>query len=569
MFVRARFDNLVCSLSILVIGVAAGATPVAAAALELPDGAESASQRITPAVIAGAVRYLSDDLLEGRGPASRGDELARAYIASQFEQMGLQPGAADGTWQQSFDVVGITSQAPKTWTFTAKSGALELAFWNDFIAVAGQQVEATRIDDAEVVFVGYGITAPEYGWDDYKTDVRGKIVVIVNNDPDWDEKLFAGKLRLYYGRWDYKYENAARHGAAGAIIIHTVPSAGYPFQVVQTSWTGEQFELPAGDEPRLLVSGWVTEAAAQKLFQQAGKDLAASVQAAGKKSFKPLALGTRTSIAFTNTITRKRTANVLGLLRGSDPRLRDEVVIYTAHHDHLGVGEPDSTGDRIYNGALDNAAGVSQMLAIARAFTALPQPPKRSILFLAVGVEESGLLGSQHYARNPTFAPGRIAANINFDGAAIWGRSKDIILIGKGKSSLDAVAEAVAATQDRIVVPDQFPDRGFFYRSDQFNFARIGVPALYFDAGIQQRNRPEGWGKEQMERWEARNYHQPSDEIDASWNFEGTVEDARVGFLCGASVATTEALPQWNPGDEFEAARQSALQAVGGTGGAK
>jgi Zn-dependent M28 family amino/carboxypeptidase len=562
---RSRFDNQVCVLSVLVLG----AGPAAAAALDLPPGADAAAQQIAPGVLAGAVRYLSDDLLEGRGPASRGDELARAYIASQFEQIGLEPGAADGSWQQEFDVVGITTQVPKTWSFAAKGGGLDLAFWDEFIAVAGEQAEATRIDDAELVFVGYGMSAPEYGWEDYKTDVRGKIVVIVNNDPDWDDKLFAGKLRLYYGRWDYKYENAARHGAAGAIIIHTTPSAGYGWQVVQSSWTGEQFELPAGGEPRLRVSGWVTEAAAAKLVRLGGQDLAKLVSAAKKRSFKPVSLATRTSIAFGNTITRKRTANVLGLLRGSDARLRDEVVVYTAHHDHLGVGEPDSTGDRIYNGALDNAAGVAQVLAIARAFKALPQPPRRTILFLAVGVEESGLLGSLHYARNPTFPPGRIAANINYDGAAIWGRSRDIVLIGKGKSSLDAVAEAAAATQDRIVVPDQFPDRGHFYRSDQFNFARIGVPALYFDAGVQQLGRPPGWGKQQMELWEARNYHQASDELDASWNFEGIVEDARIGFLCGASIATSEAMPRWNVGDEFEAARKAALQAIGASGGAE
>jgi Zn-dependent M28 family amino/carboxypeptidase len=540
-----------------------------AATLDLPPGAEAAARSISPTALAGHIRFLSDDLLEGRGPATRGDELTRAYIATQFEQLGLQPGAADGSWQQSFDVVGITTQAPKTWTFAGKNGNLELAFWNDYILSAGDQGDAVRLDDAELVFVGYGMSAPEYQWEDYDIDVSGKVVVILNNDPDWDDKLFAGKTRLYYGRWDYKYENAARHGAAGAIIIHTTPSAGYGWNVVQSSWTGEQFELPAGSEPRMRMRGWVTEAAAQKLLRLGGHDLAKLVAAAKKKSFKPVPLGTRTSVACTNTITRKRTANVLGLLRGSDPELRDEVVVYTAHHDHLGIGEPDSTGDKIYNGALDNAAGVAQMLNIARAFTALPQPPRRSILFLAVGVEESGLLGSEHYSRHPTFPPGRIAANINFDGAAIWGRSRDLILVGKGKSSLDAIAEAAAATQDRSVVPDQFPDRGFFYRSDQFNFARIGVPALYFDAGIQHRDRAEGWGKQQMEKWEAHNYHQPSDEIDSSWNFDGAVEDARVGFLCGLSIATSAALPTWNPGDEFEAARKAALRAAGGSMGSK
>jgi Zn-dependent M28 family amino/carboxypeptidase len=563
MIARSRLATLLVALPTLLPAALAAAT------LDLPPGTDTAAQQITSGAIAGTVRFLADDLLEGRGPASRGDELARAYIATEFEKLGLEPGAADGTWQQGFDVVGITTEQPKTWAFTSKSTTLDLEYWDEFILNAGTQDPATRLADAELVFVGYGMSAPEYGWEDYDTDVKGKVVVILNNDPDWDDKLFAGKTRLYYGRWDYKYENAAKHGAAGAIIVHTTPSAGYGWQVVQSSWTGEQFELPAGSEPRLQLRGWVTEAAAQKLFKLGGQDLAKLVAAAKKKSFKPVPLATRTSVAFTNAITRKQTGNVLGLLRGSDPRLRDQVVVYTAHHDHLGIGEPDSTGDRIYNGAVDNASGVAQMLVIARAFRALPQAPRRSILFLAVGVEESGLLGSEHYSRHPTFAPGRIAANINFDGASIFGRSRDMVLIGKGKSSLDAVAEAAAATQDRVIVGDQFPDRGFFYRSDQFNFARIGVPALYFDSGLQVRDKPATWGKEQMERWEARHYHQPSDELTATWVLDGAVEDAKVGFLCGASIATTEGLPRWNPGDEFEAARKAALQAVGSSSGAE
>ncbi len=555
------------------IVIAAGAACIASAALAqplaLPAGADPAAQQITTGAIAGTVRFLSSDLLEGRGAATRGDELARAYIASCMEQLGLEPGAPGGQWQQPFDIVGITSQVPKTWAFKGKSGGLDLAYWNEFIAVGAEQKEHIALRDAEVVFVGYGMTAPEYGWDDYKTDVRGKVVVLVNNDPDWDPKLFAGTMRLYYGRWDYKYENAARHGAVGAIVIHTTPSAGYPWQVVQSSWTGEQFELPAGPEPRMQVKGWITEEAARKLAHLGGADLAKLVESAKSKAFKPVALGVQTTFEFPNTISRRATANVLGLLRGSDPQLTNEVVVYTAHHDHLGVGEPDSTGDKIYNGALDNASGVAQMLAIARAFKALPQPPRRSILFAAVGTEESGLLGSEFYSKHPTFEPGRIAANINYDGASIWGRTHDLVLIGKGKSSLDAVADAAAATQGRVVVPDQFPDRGHFYRSDQFNFARIGVPALYFDTGVEVLGKPAGWGKEQQEKWEAVSYHQPSDQMTATWNLEGAVEDSRVGFMCGLSVAQTTALPQWNPGDEFEAARKAALAAVGSHLGAR
>lgn len=540
-----------------------------AAQPNLPVAAPQAAQQITTSVIAGAVRYLSSDLLEGRGPATRGDELARAYIASCMEQAGLEPGAPGGDWQQMFDVVGITAKQPATWAFAATGGTVDLKYWDEFICFSGEQKETVGVRDAELVFVGYGMSAPEYDWEDYKTDVRGKVVVILNNDPDWDPKLFAGKMRLYYGRWDYKYENAARHGAAGAIVIHTTPSAGYPYQVVQTSWTGEQFELPAGAEPRTPVKGWVTEDAARKLAKLAGHDLDKLIASAKSKKFRPVPLGLRTTIEFTNTISKRPTGNVLGLLRGSDPGLANEVVVYTAHHDHLGVGEPDKAGDKIYNGALDNASGVAGILAIARAFKALPEPPKRSILFLAVGVEEAGLLGSEFYSKHPTFAPGRMAANVNFDGASIWGRTRDIVLIGKGKSSLDAVAAAAAASQGRVLVPDQFPDRGHFYRSDQFNFARIGVPALYFDTGVEVIGKPAGWGKEQQEKWEAVSYHQPSDQMTADWNLAGAVEDLQVGFLCGLSIAQTAEMPYWNAGDEFEAARKAALSALGGASGAR
>jgi Zn-dependent M28 family amino/carboxypeptidase len=559
---RARALALTCTLL--------ASTRLAALDLALPPDADRAAERITAASIRGPVRFLASDLLEGRGPASRGDSLAQAYIAARFEEMGLQPGAADGGWLQPFDLVGITAAMPATWSFAGRGGrGLDLGWWDDYIAGSGVQAEAGRIDQAEVVFVGYGMTAPEFGWDDFRgADVRGKVLLVLNNDPDWDPELFAGTTRLYYGRWDYKYENAARHGAAGAIIIHTRPSAGYPWQVVQTSWSGEQFELPAAGEARLPLKAWVTEAAARRLAGLGGQDLDRLVAQARKKGFRPVPLGVRTSIAFTNRLVRTRTANVLGLLPGSDPQLAREVVVYTAHHDHLGVGKPDSTGDRIYNGAVDNASGVATLLAIAGACAAMPQAPRRSLLFAAVATEESGLLGSEFYARHPTFQPGRIAANLNFDGVNIWGRTRDLTQIGWGKSSLDEVAAAVLARQGRTLKPDQFPDRGSFYRSDQLNFARLGVPALYLKRGTDFVGRPPGWGKEQLELWEDRHYHQPSDEMDATWNLEGAVEDARVAFLCGLAVANATALPAWKPGDEFEAARKAALEAVGEGGAA-
>ncbi|MDP6675635.1 MAG: M28 family peptidase, partial [Gammaproteobacteria bacterium] len=365
----------------------------------------------------------------------------------------------------------------------------------------------------------------------------------------------------YYGRWDYKFESAALQGAAGAIIIHTTASAGYPWQVVETGWTGEQFELPAAEKPRSQVEAWMTEEAAGKLVAMAGEDLPAMITAARSRDFEPVPLGVTTSLILNNTITGKETANVLGILPGSDPELAGEVVVLTAHHDHLGIGEPDETGDRIYNGAEDNGIGMGIVLAIANAYASMPVAPRRSMLMLFVAAEEQGLLGSRFYADNPTFPAGRIAANMNYDGGNIWGRTRDITFIGYGKSTLDSVVDLVAARQGRIVKPDQFPDRGYYYRSDQISFAKIGVPATYFDEGMDFIGRPADWGRQQIEEYEAVRYHQPSDEYDDSWNLEGAVEDVRLGFWVGLMIANADEMPAWTAGDEFEAARKAALEA--------
>ena len=535
----------------------------AVADLPLPAASRAASESIDARGLHAAVSFLADDLLEGRGPASRGDALTQRYLASTMELLGLEPGGPDGSWLQPFDIVGIEAEVPPRWTFLGPRSGLNLDFWEDFIAASGVQEPEAVISAAEVVFVGYGIQAPEYDWDDYKdADLAGKVLLMLNNDPEWDAELFEGERRLYYGRWDYKYESAARQGAAGAIIIHTTPSAGYPFNVVQTGWTGPQFELPAGDEPRCRVNGWVTEEAAHELVALTGHDLDKLVESARSRDFAPIPLNVTTSLTLDNEVTRSQTANVAGLLPGSDPELADEVVVYTAHHDHLGRGEPDPDGDDVYNGALDNASGTAQVLAIARAALRLPEPPRRSLLFLFVAAEEQGLLGSQHYAAHPTFPSGKIAANINLDGGNIWGRTRDLTYIGYGKSSLDPIVEAVAASQDRVVKPDQFPDRGFFYRSDQFNFAKVGVPAFYPDGGTDFRDRPEGWGREQMERFEEEHYHQASDELTEDWVFDGMVDDARLAFLVGLAVAQADEMPTWNEGDEFADEREAALAAV-------
>jgi Zn-dependent M28 family amino/carboxypeptidase len=535
----------------------------------LPAGIEQAGRTfITRSALESSIRFLAADALEGRGPGTRGDQLARLYLATELEGLGYQPAFPNSQgpnkeWQQPFDIVGIEAQMPRSWSFQAPQGRVDLKWRDDYIAVSGLQSDKVSVDDAELVFVGYGIQAPQYKWDDYKgASLKGKILVMLNNDPDWDPKLFAGKRRLYYGRWVYKYDSAARQGAAGAIIIHTPPSAGYPWQVVQSSWGGEQFELPAGSESRLQIRAWATESATRQLLAAAGQNFDKLVAAARSRSFRPVPLGIRTSVAFTNKLTRVQTANVGGSLRGSDPNLATEVVVYSAHHDHFGVGEPDATGDRIYHGAQDNAAGCSQLLAMARAFASLTERPRRSILILFVGGEERNLLGSTHYALHPTFPPGKMAADLNFDGGNIFGRTHDVTLVSAGKSSIDRVAEAVAQRQGRVVEPDQFPDRGYYYRSDQFAFAKIGVPALYFETGIDFIGRPAGWGRQKLEDWEAKQYHQPSDKLADTWNFDGMIEDAQLGLYSGWLIAQADTMPTWNPGDEFEATRKSALAAV-------
>src|SRR5262249_1424493 len=363
---------------------------------------DKAAEQITADFLRDQITKISSDEFEGRGPATSGDRKKRAYLIEQPKALGYQPGGGAGQWEQPFDVVGITAAMPTRWVFKRGSKSLALKWWDQYIAGSGVQEAIGAVKNAEVVFVGYGIRAPGYGWEDFRTqDLKGKILLRRNSDRDWDPALCGGKTRLYYGRWTYKYESAARQGAAGAIIVHTTPSAGYPFQVVQTSWSGEQFELPSGGEPRIQVKGWATEEAVRQLTALAGQDLAKLVESAKSKDSSLVPLGVTTSLEFTNKIQHATTANVFGVLPGSDPRLRDQLVVYTAHHDHLGIGKPDDKGDKIYNGAMDNAAGLAQVLAIARAFRALPTAPRRSVVILFVAAEEQGLLGSQYFAEHP------------------------------------------------------------------------------------------------------------------------------------------------------------------------
>ena len=534
--------------------------PVAVEAAGGNPAAETAAHQITAEYMREIIAEISSDAYEGRGPASAGDAKARAYLIERMKELGLKPGAEDGRYEQMFDLIGINTIQPDTWTFQGNGDSLTLKQWDQYLINSDIQDEHAQVAGAEIVFVGYGIQAPEYDWDDFKgADLRGKVLLIMNNDPDWDPDLFAGETRLWYGRWDYKYQKAAEQGAAGAIIIHTTPSAGYPFQVLQTSNTGVQFELPAGDERRKQFDAWMAEDAARELVALGGFDLDELRERAYNRDFEPVPLGVTTSIAMDVEISRVQTANVLGLIPGSDPELADEVVIYSAHHDHLGIGPPNEDGDTIYNGAFDNASGVALVMGIAKALTALPEPPRRSVLIALVGAEEQGLLGSLYYAQNPTFPAGKIAANINYDGGNVWGHSHDVTFVGLGKSTIDQLVELIAAEQGRVITPDQFPSKGSFYRSDQFSFARIGVPAAYLDPGTDFVDRPEGWGKQQVDHYTEVNYHQPSDEYDPSWNLDGMVTDAQLGYWTGLAIANTDEMPKWNEGDEFEAARLEAL----------
>jgi Zn-dependent M28 family amino/carboxypeptidase len=550
-------DALLAAL--LLLSAAPSAAPTAAPTAQ-------AARTIGAPALRAHVKFLASDLLEGRLPGTRGDQLARAYVAAQLEALGLQPAAPGGGWFQEVPLVGTTSHVQGAMQFSAGDRRLALAFGDEMMVASGVQRERAAWRDAEVVFVGYGITAPEFGWDDFKgVDVRGKVLLVMNNDPESDPALFAGKTRLYYGRWTYKYEEAARRGAVGAIIIHTTPSAAYPWQVVRTSWSGQKFSLPDDGGPTVEVQGWATEAASRAVTALGGQDLDALRAAAERRDFRPVPLGVKVSVSLENELSRTSSANVLARLPGRDPARAGQAVLYTAHHDHLGTIPGAAPGaDAIYNGAVDNATGVAALLEIARAFAALPRPPARSILFAAVAAEEQGTLGSDYLARHPPVPAGRLAAVINMDAMNVFGRTRDVTVVGYGKSSLDADVAAVAALQGRTVKPEAHPDRGAYYRSDHFPLAKVGVPGAYVGAGDDFVGRPAGWGEAQREAWGRANYHQPSDEWRDEYDLSGMVEDAQLLFLLGVRVAEAVKVPTWRPGDEFEAARREAVKAAAG-----
>jgi Zn-dependent M28 family amino/carboxypeptidase len=385
---------------------------------------------------------------------------------------------------------------------------------------------------------------------------------MMNNDPESDPEIFGGSRRLYYGRWDYKYESAARQGAAGAIIIHTDHSAGYPFTVIQTSWIGEEFELEDRDSPRMDMKAWMTENATRQLVKHAGFDLQALRAQAESRDFKPVPLGIELTTEITCEVRKKETANVIAALPSDDPELKEEYVVFMAHHDHIGMSpDRDARGDNIYNGAIDNASGSAALLSIAKAITQSGIKPRRTILFAAVGAEEQGLLGSKYFAAHPPVPNGKQSAVINIDGINFLGPTKDVNVIGLGKSSLDRFVETAAKYQERVVVPDREPSKGFYYRSDQFSLAKVGVPGVYLHSGHIVKGKPEEWGKEQLDDWTAKHYHQRSDEYDPKWDLSGAVLDVQLLFHVGWLAANDTEMQKWVTGDEFEAARFQAIRA--------
>jgi Zn-dependent M28 family amino/carboxypeptidase len=514
-------------------------------------------------------RVLSADEFEGRAPGSSGEDRTVAWLVQEFSRLGLQPGSTDGAWTQNVPLVGITS-VPSL-AFELDGRTLPMEQFNDYIGYTTRATAHLEAKNSDVVFVGYGVVAPEYGWDDYKgVDVRGKVVVMLVNDPpvlkadgSLDETVFRGKAMTYYGRWTYKYEIAAAKGAAGCLIVHETGPAGYPFAVLISSNTRENFTIatPDGHSGDIAFAGWLTLDGARKLFTAAGKDYDLAKAAAARRDFQPVALPARASFAIDATLRNVASRNVLAVLPGSDPQLKNEYLVYTAHWDHLGR-DPRLPGDQIFNGAADNAAGIAVMLEIARGFTALPpaERPKRSILFLAVTAEEQGLLGSRFYAHHPVYPLERTIANINMDGANQFGRTEDLVVIGNGATTIEDVAAEVAATQGRTLSPDPRPEVGSYYRSDHFEFAKVGVPAFYGRAGRRYIGQPPDFAEKQVDDYIANRYHKVGDEVQPNWTFEGAAQDAALLFELGRRLANDPTRPEWRPGNEFKARRDAMMK---------
>jgi len=541
--------------------------------------AEKPASPVVPAALKGAlggfstesllehIRVLASDQYEGRAPGTPGEELTVRYLTDKFTAFGLQPGNPDGTYIQKVPLIGSTPQARVS--FTAGQRNIEPAE-EDFLARSSRFEPQVDLRNSEMVFVGYGVVAPEYGWDDFKdVDVRGKTVVMLINDPQipdatnpedptkLDESLFKGRAMTYYGRWTYKFEIASAKGAAAAIIIHETATAGYPLKAL-ASWRQENFGLAGSEKGRIGVEAWLAFDKAREIFTAGGQDLAALKRSALSRDFRPVTLGARANLSVKSTIRRIESKNVVAKLEGSDPKLKDEYVVYTAHWDHMGR-DPKLNGDQIFNGAVDNASGTACLLEWARVFAKINPAPKRSILFLAVTAEEKGLLGAKYYAEHPLYPLTKTLANINKDGINQWGRTSDITVIGLGNSTLDDILATAARTQGRTLRADAEPEKGYFYRSDHFEFAKQGVPALNTDAGVEYIGKPADYAKKTRDEYTTKDYHGVGDEVRSDWDLSGAIEDLQLLLIVGWEVANGESWPAWKSGTEFKAVREASL----------
>jgi Zn-dependent M28 family amino/carboxypeptidase len=552
---RATTTYVTALAAVAWFGTACGERPAGPDEVPAPINAENLDQRI---------RVLAADSMEGRAPASAGEERTVAYLEREFRRMGLEPANGD-RYTQDVPLVSLTTDpAAARFTVRGDGGTSRFTYGPEYMAWTTRVVASVDVDHSEMIFVGYGIVAPEYNWNDYEgLDVAGKTVVMLVNDPGFttqDPDLFTGEAMTYYGRWTYKYEEAARQGAAAAIIVHETDPASYPWAVVRNSWTGEQFDLVRSDSnmSRVAVEGWVTLETARVLFERARLDFETVKQEAATREFRPRPMRLQASFSLRNTIRHSTSRNVAGTLRGSERP--DEYVIVMAHWDHLGV-DSSLEGDAIYNGAQDNATGTAGLLVLAEAFAAAEPAPERSLVFLAVTAEEQGLLGSAHYVENPLVPLDHSVAAINMDVMNVYGPMRDITVIGLGQSELDEYVAAAAEGQDRRIRPDPNPSAGSYYRSDHFNFAKVGVPALYPDVGVDHVERGEAWTREQMDRYEAERYHKPSDAYEPEWDLRGAVQDLALIYRVGVRLTTEDAWPTWKDGSEFKATRDSMMTA--------
>ena len=554
------------SFSFLIVWLL-GAVAFAADPPALPP--KAASDVVTAADLLKHIKVLASDKFEGRAPGSKGEELSVKYITEQFKALGLKPGNPNGSYTQEVPLAGITS-AP-TASFSAGGKTTTLKFPDDYVASSARLQPELKAENTDVVFVGYGVVAPEYGWDDYKdVDVRGKTILMLINDPaipdpadptQLDSKMFKGRAMTYYGRWSYKYEIAAQKKAAAAVIIHETEPAAYPYSVVVTSWAKENFEIDAPNKnvDAVPVRSWITLDVAKKLLADSGQDFDALKKAAITKEFRPVALDAKATFDVKQTVRSFKSRNIVGRIDGSDPKLKDEWIMYTAHWDHLGRHE-ELKGDQIFNGALDNASGVATILGIAKAHMKLPSPTKRSVLFMATTAEEAGLLGAKYYANKPLYPLEKTLADINIDGVNAWGKTIDIEDVSDGNSTLDEMLAQAAARHARLLKPNSQPEKGSFYRADHFEFSKLGVPSLYPGSGKEVIGKPRGFGMEKRNEYIAKHYHQPSDEVNPAWDLSGAADDAVLLFEVGYQVANGDKYPEWNPGSEFKAKRDEMMK---------